>query len=568
MRHTPPPQVSPELFLVCVASAYQHRYGGPVPMTPAGLLRLADRHLDRLPGGRACLDDVPRIGDPLLRPYPDRVLGYLDSAATTPMRPEAVEAMLPFLSERFANPSGAHLLARDARRAIDEARDVVAEVLGAEPGEVVFTSGGTEADNLAVLGRHDLRGGVVVCSAIEHHAVLDPVESRRGRVIAVDGGGAIDLAALEAAVDTDTTLVSVMLANNEIGTIQPLTDVARIVRERAPNAALHTDAVQGFSWLDVAELCAPADLVSISAHKFGGPKGAGALVMRNGVELAARQLGGGQERDRRSGTHNVAAIVAMAAAARATAATRDRTVAVMGEQRDRLARGLVDAVPGTVITAAASPKTAGICHVCIDGVESEALLYLLGSAGFASAASSCSSGAMETSHVLWRWACPRTGQGFVAAVARLRQHGRRCRSRTRGGSGCGRATAGLRTDRIRTMRCWPPCRAAWIRRWPRPAARRRSRGGGDHEALGDSDTGAARCPTSTARGGNNSASIIWCSTSDDFARDVVGPYVTAPRRSHTEPCTSAIDISSSIVCGARRPWNSTRGHRPSRSGGG
>lgn len=317
------------------------------------------------------------------------------------MRPEAVEAMLPFLSERFANPSGAHLLARDARRAIDEARDVVAEVLGAEPGEVVFTSGGTESDNLAVLGRHDLRGGVVVCSAIEHHAVLDPVASRRGRVIAVNAGGVIDLAALEAALDTDTTLVSVMLANNEIGTIQPLADVARVVRQHAPNAVLHTDAVQGFSWLDVAELCAPADLISISAHKFGGPKGAGALVMRNGVELAARQLGGGQERDRRSGTHNVAAIVAMAAAALVTVDTRDRTITVVGEQRDRLARGLVDAITGAVITAPNSPKTAGICHLCIDGVESEELLYLLEKRGvFASAASSCSSGAMEVSHVL------------------------------------------------------------------------------------------------------------------------------------------------------------------------
>ncbi len=329
------------------------------------------------------------------------MLGYLDSAATTPMRPEAIEAMLPFLSERFANPSGAHLLARDARRAIDEARDVVAEVLGADPGEVVFTSGGTEADNLAVLGRHDLRAGVIVCSAIEHHAVLDPVESRRGRVIAVDPGGVIDLAALEAALDRETTLVSVMLANNEIGTIQPLAEVARVVREHAPNAVLHTDAVQGFSWLDVAGLCGPADLISISAHKFGGPKGAGALVVRNGVELAARQLGGGQERDRRSGTHNVPAIVAMAAAARVTVETRDRTVAVVREQRDRLALGLVDAVPGATVTAADSPKTAGICHLCIDGVESEALLYLLEKRGvFASAASSCSSGAMEVSHVL------------------------------------------------------------------------------------------------------------------------------------------------------------------------
>jgi cysteine desulfurase len=317
------------------------------------------------------------------------------------MRPEAVDAMLPFLRERFANPSGAHLLARDARRAIDEARATVAHAVGAEPGEVVFTSGGTEADNLAVLGAHDRHGGVVVCSAIEHHAVLDPVEARHGRLVGVDRLGLIDLDQLADALDTDTTLVSVMLANNEVGTIQPLAEVARVVREHAPRALLHTDAVQAFSWLDVATLVAPADLVSISAHKFGGPKGAGALVVRNGVELNARQLGGGQERDRRSGTHNVPAIVAMAEAARVTVVTRDQTVERVAVERDRLAAGLADAVPGLVLTALDAPRTAGICHLCIEGIESEELLYLLERHDvYASAASSCSSGALETSHVL------------------------------------------------------------------------------------------------------------------------------------------------------------------------
>ena len=185
--------------------------------------------------------------------------------------------------------------------------------------------------------------------------------------------------------------------------------------------------MQGFSWLDVATLSAPADLISISAHKFGGPKGAGVLVVRNGVELAARQLGGGQERDRRSGTHNVAAIVAMAAAARVTVDTRERTVTFVREQRDRLTRGLVAAIPDVMVTADGSPKTAGLCHVCIGGVESEELLYLLEKRGvFASAASSCSSGAMEVSHVLAAMGVAERAwpQGSSAAVARLRQHGR------------------------------------------------------------------------------------------------------------------------------------------------
>jgi len=324
------------------------------------------------------------------------------------MRPEAVEAMLPFLSERFANPSGAHAMARDARRAIDEARDVMACVLGAAPGQIVFTSGGTESDNLAVLGVHDRRGGTLACSSVEHHAVLDPVLSRGGRLVRVDEHGVIDLDALIDMVDGGTALVSVMLANNETGAVQPLADVAKVVREHAPHAVLHTDAVQGFSWLDVHELTSEADLVSISAHKFGGPKGAGVLVVRDPSVLTARQLGGGQERDVRSGTHNVASIVAMARAAELTAAGRETTVARVVALRDRLAAGLVDVVPGVVVTAAEIERTAGICHVCVEGVESEALLYLLEKRGvYASAASSCSSGAMESSHVLAAMGVPR-----------------------------------------------------------------------------------------------------------------------------------------------------------------
>ena len=250
--------------------------------------------------------------------------------------------MLPWLRDHHANPSGAHRLARVARRALDEARDVVAEAMGADPGEVVFTSGGTEADNLAVLGVHDRRGGVLVASAVEHHAVLDAVQARAGRFVAVDAHGVVDLDALAASLDADVTLVSVMLANNEVGTRQPLDDVAAVVRRLAPAASLHTDAVQAMPWLDVARAAAPADLVSISAHKFGGPKGVGALAVRSGTPLAARQIGGGQERERRSGTPNLAGIVAMATAARLTVEQRSATVGRVTSLRDRLHRtGLI-----------------------------------------------------------------------------------------------------------------------------------------------------------------------------------------------------------------------------------
>jgi cysteine desulfurase len=199
-----------------------------------------------------------------------------------------------------------------------------------------------------------------------------------------------------------------MLANNEIGTIQPLADVADVVRERVPHAVVHTDAVQAFPWLDVASLAAPADLISISAHKFGGPKGVGVLVVRDGVDFLPRQVGGGQERERRSGTQNVAGIVAMGVAARLTAEERKTTVDRVEPLRDHLADGLLAAVPGTYETGDRTNKVAGNCHVCFDGIESEALLYLLEQAGImASAASSCASGAQDPSHVLAAMGLPR-----------------------------------------------------------------------------------------------------------------------------------------------------------------
>jgi cysteine desulfurase len=338
-------------------------------------------------------------------PGPDSAdqMAYLDHAATTPLRPEALEALVRVQTEAYGNPSGAHLLARQARRVLDDAREVMAGALGAQPGEVVFTAGGTEADNLAVFGAG--RDGTAVCTAIEHHAVLHPVEHRGGRSVAVDARGVIDLDALADGLDDTVTLVSVMLANNESGVVQPLADVKRVMAERAPRALLHTDAVQAFLWLDVATLAADADLISVSAHKFGGPKGVGALVIRNGVPVVPMLLGGGQERELRSGTQNVAGIASMAAAAEATVATRAATVGRVGALRDRLADGLRAAVPATfesgVTDGDRMHKVAGSCHLCFEGIESEALLFLLERRGvYASAASSCASGAQEPSHVL------------------------------------------------------------------------------------------------------------------------------------------------------------------------
>jgi cysteine desulfurase len=336
------------------------------------------------------------------------VSAYLDHAATTPMRPEAVEAMLPFLTERFGNPSGSHAVAREARKALDEARDVVAECLGARPGEIVFTAGGTEADNLAIIGRHGAQSGAAVCTAVEHHAVLHACRALpESRTVPVGADGAVDLDALAALVDPSVTVVSVMLANNEVGTVQPLPEVVDAVRAAAPDAVVHTDAVQAFPWLDVASLAAGTDLIAVSAHKFGGPKGVGALAVREGVTIEPIIHGGGQERDRRSGTYNVAGIVGMAAAMQATVARRAETVARVRVLRDRLADGLLTAIPDAAETGDRAKKVAGNCHLSFAGVESEALLVLLDGAGVCAAAgSACTSGAVEPSHVLTAMGVP------------------------------------------------------------------------------------------------------------------------------------------------------------------
>ncbi|MDQ1518840.1 MAG: cysteine desulfurase [Actinomycetota bacterium] len=321
--------------------------------------------------------------------------------------------MLPFLQGSFGNPSGQHAAARAAKTAVEEAREQVAAALGAKPAEIVFTGGGTEADNLALKGaarsaRDRGLGDGVVTTVVEHHAVLHSCD-RLGRdgfrvaKVGVDHDGVVDLDALAAALDDRTTVVSVMLANNEVGTVQPLAAVAAVVAERAPRAVLHTDAVQAAAWLDVATEAAGAALVAVSAHKFGGPKGVGALVVRAGARLVPVIDGGGQERDLRSGTHNVAGIVGMAAALTATVAGRAAEAPRVAARRDRLVAGIVAGLPdGAVrLNGESAGKLVNNCHLAFPGVEAEALLLLLDRDGVcASAGSSCASGAMEPSHVL------------------------------------------------------------------------------------------------------------------------------------------------------------------------
>ncbi len=313
--------------------------------------------------------------------------------------------MMPFLEQQFANPSGAHRMARCARAAIDDAREIASEVLGFSPHDIVFTSGGTEADNLAVRGVTSATGTTALCPATEHHAVLHPVAAVGGRIVRVDADGAVDLEHLAAQLAPDAGppvgLVSVMLVNNESGLIADLDAVAQVIARHAPDALLHTDAVQAINWVDVGEAARPADLLSLSAHKFGGPKGVGLLAVRGKVPLSAQLLGGGQEADRRSGTHNTAGIAALGAALAELAETRDADIRRIALMAGQLADGLVAAIDRCTETVARSRRAAGICQLLIGGIETEALLVLLDRVDvMASAAASCASGAMEPSHVL------------------------------------------------------------------------------------------------------------------------------------------------------------------------
>jgi cysteine desulfurase len=328
----------------------------------------------------------------------------LDHAAGSPARPEVVAAMVPLLGERAGNPSGAHALARQARAELDGARERLAAVVGCAPGELVFTSGGTEADDLAVRGVLGAAGGTAVCSAIELPAVLQPVLRAGGRTVEVQPDGRIDLDALAEALDDGVSLVSVVLVANELGVVNDLAAVAAVVREHAPGAVLHTDASQALSWVDVARLAAPADLVTVASQKCGGPKGIGALVARDGVRLEPQVVGGGQERGRRAGTQNVAGAVGFAVAAELADAQQPGLVRRAASWRGQLLGAARGAGTGAVETVAHAPGRApqvvpGILHVCVPDVESEEVLFLLEQDHevLAAAGASCSSGAMSVS---------------------------------------------------------------------------------------------------------------------------------------------------------------------------
>ncbi len=333
---------------------------------------------------------------------------YLDHSATTPVRPEVFEAMQPFYGPRFGNPSSAHRWGREARVALDAARERVAQCLGAHPDEVCFTSGGTEADNLAVIGawRAARAGGrtAVVATPIEHKAVLEAVhaaaqEGAQERFVKMTPDGVADSESFDALVQPDVAIASVMWVNNEIGAVQPVPAFAATARERG--VLFHTDAVQAFAKLEIDASRVPFDLLSISGHKIGAPKGCGALFIRRGTPIAPLFHGGSQDRGRRPGTENVAFAVALATAAELACAEHASESTRIAALRDRLQAMLVERIPGLVVHARNAPRAPHILNVSVPGTESESMLMALDLQGIAcSGGSACQTGANSPSYVL------------------------------------------------------------------------------------------------------------------------------------------------------------------------
>jgi cysteine desulfurase len=333
---------------------------------------------------------------------------YLDHAATTPMRPDVWEAMQPYAGDTFGNSSGVHEVSRRAKNALEEARERVAQSIGATPKEIVFTSGGTESDNLAlkgsVLSPSPRRGLVTV--ATEHEAVLETTDflHRFGTptvITGVDGRGMVDLDTLLDAVDANTSVVSVMFLNNETGVIQDIPALSAAVKEHGPDVIFHTDAVQAFSSEEIDVDRLGVDLLSLTAHKFGGPKGAGLLYVREGTPLEPLLHGGGQELGRRSGTHDVAGAVGLASAMEAALADRPRFRSQIGQIRDDFEKRLIAAITDVVVNTPEANRSSHHLNVRFPGVRNETLLMRLDRAGVAaSAGSACQSGASEVSHVL------------------------------------------------------------------------------------------------------------------------------------------------------------------------
>ncbi len=336
---------------------------------------------------------------------PKRV--YLDHAATTPVLPEVVTAMQPYFSEVFGNPSSDHSFGQEARAALEEARRAVAGFIGARPGEIVFTSGGTEANNLAIKGfayANRYRGNHIVTSAVEHHSVLESVRflAREGfkvTVLPVDREGRVDPKDVARALTPRTVLVSVMHANNEVGTIQPVAEIARITRRHG--VCFHVDAVQTVGHLHLAVRELGADLVSLSAHKIHGPKGVGALYVRRGVRLEPIMNGGQQDVRRRAGTKDVAAIIGFARVVRLISEEGPESAQQVAWLRDRLLRGIMESVDGVWLNGHPVERLPGNLHLGFDGVDGRVLARNLDRRGIAvSTGSACSSGQSEPSHVL------------------------------------------------------------------------------------------------------------------------------------------------------------------------
>ena len=337
----------------------------------------------------------------------------MDHAATTPVAPEVVEAMRPFFTEEFGNASSIYGLGQEARRAVDQARERCARVLHARSGEIVFTSGGTESDNAALMGAALAlreRGNHIVTTAIEHHAVLYAAELLETlgfdvTYVAPGRDGLITPESIEAALTPQTTVVSVMLANNELGTVQPVAEIARRVKARASaerrTIAMHTDAVQAAGVLDLAVDALGVDLLSLSAHKFYGPKGVGLLYIRRGTPFTPTQVGGAQERDRRAGTENTPAIVGMGMALQMAEAQRTASAAASLALRERLIAGIGERVAGAKLNGDPDRRLPNNVNFTFAGVEAEPLLMGLDLAGIAaSSGSACTAASIEPSHVL------------------------------------------------------------------------------------------------------------------------------------------------------------------------
>jgi cysteine desulfurase len=333
---------------------------------------------------------------------------YLDYNATTPIAPDVLEAVLRATRDTFGNPSSVHHFGQQAKAVLDTARSSVAALIGAEPAEVVFTSGGTEADNFAIRGFAETLESTprrhLVASAIEHEAVLNTLKAltRRGwrtTLIPVDASGVVNPAQVRAALSSETALVSIMHANNEIGTIQPLAELAAIAHEHG--ALFHTDAVQSTGKIPVNVKALGIDMLSLSAHKFNGPKGAGAIWIKRGTRMLPIVTGGKHERNRRAGTENVPAIAGLGVAAQGALGKVGSETTRLAALRDRLEMGILDRVAGTVINGARDQRVPNTTNISFDRVEAESLLIALDLEGVAvSTGSACSSGTLEPSHVL------------------------------------------------------------------------------------------------------------------------------------------------------------------------